>query len=177
LLFAASWTASELALWAPALRHRRPTARTNHAFLTTQWGASTPITRYQASNFPTQYVRHANYIGRIDANVSPADDARFRKVKGLANNAGYVSFASVNLPGYYLRHKNYALVLEPYDGSSGFAGDATFKEVAGLADTNAKSYQSYNFTDRYIRHNNSLLRIDPMATSLDRADATFNVTN
>ncbi|MDQ7909781.1 family 43 glycosylhydrolase [Phytohabitans sp. ZYX-F-186] len=36
--------------------------------------------------------------------------------------------------------------------------------------------QSYNFADRYIRHSNSPLRLDPIATATGRADATFRVT-
>ncbi|WP_341679352.1 glycoside hydrolase family 43 protein [Niveibacterium sp. SC-1] len=145
--------------------------------VTAQWGAATPITRFQSANFPDRYVRHSNYQIRIDPSVSPAADAQFRLVKGLANNSGYVSFASVNFPGYYLRHSNYGLVLAAYDGSPQFAADATFKQVAGLSDTTASSFQSYNFPDRYIRHNNYVLRIDPVSTQTDRSDATFKVTN
>lgn len=36
-------------------------------------------------------------------------------------------------------------------------------------------HQSYNFQDRYLRHYNYLLRIDPVTTTQERADATFRV--
>jgi hypothetical protein len=49
--------------------------------------------------------------------------------------------------------------------------------VAGLADSAAVSFQSVNFTDRYIRHSNYLLRLDPVSTATDRADATFRITS
>lgn len=146
--------------------------------LTAQWGGTTPVNRLQSTNFPDRYVRHANFVSvRIDANVSPLDDSKFRVVKGLANNAGYVSFASVNQPGYYLRHKNFVFELAPYDGSPQFAADATFKEVPGLADTTASSFQAYSQPNYYIRHYAYQLHLDLIANQTGRSDATFRVTN
>lgn len=146
--------------------------------VTAQWGATTPINRLQSSNFPDRYVRHADFTSvRIDANVSPLDDSKFRMVKGLANNAGYVSFASVNQPGYYLRHKNFVFELAPYDGSPQFAADATFKQMPGLADTTASSFQAYSQPNYYMRHYAYQLRLDTVSNQTDRSDATFRVTN
>ena len=146
--------------------------------LNAQWGGTTPINRIQSSNFPDRYVRHSGFTTvRIDQNVSPLDDSKFRVVKGLANNSGYVSFASVNFPGYYLRHRNYVFELAPYDGSPQFAADATFKEVPGLADTGAASFQAYSDSTRYIRHYAYVLRLDAITNQTARSDATFHVTN
>ncbi len=146
--------------------------------LTTQWGGSTPINRIQSSNFPDRYVRHANFTSvRIDANVSPEDDSKFRLVKGLADNAGYVSFASVNQPGYYLRHKNFGFELAPYDGSPQFAADATFAEVPGLADSTGSSFRAYSQPNYYIRHYAYQLRLDTIGDATARSDATFRVTD
>jgi hypothetical protein len=137
-----------------------------------------PVNRVQSYNFAGRYVRHINNDARIDPNVSPLADSQWRLVPGLANPAsGYVSFESVNVPGYYLRHYNYDFVLARNDGTSQFGADATFRRVAGLADGSAVSFQSYNFTTRYIRHSNYLLRIDPISTATDRADATFRITS
>nr|WP_246107549.1 AbfB domain-containing protein [Saccharothrix saharensis] len=61
------------------------------------------------------------------------------------------------------------------DGSPTFAADATFHRVAGLADSSWTSFRSHNFADRYIRHADYVLRIDPISTTADRADATFQV--
>jgi hypothetical protein len=141
-----------------------------------RWGNSAPVNRIQSYNFQDRYVRHSNMDVRIDPNVSPAQDAQFRVRPGLANSSGYVSFESVNYPGYYLRHYDYDLVLAPNDGSATFAGDATFRPVAGLANSSWTSYQSYNFPDRYLRHYSYLLRIDPVSTTQERADATFRLT-
>jgi hypothetical protein len=140
-----------------------------------RWGATLPVNRIQSYNFQDRYVRHADFDVRLDANVSPAQDAQFRLVPGLANGSGYVSFASVNYPGYYLRHYGYDLVLAPDDGTAVFAADATFRQVPGLAASSWTSFQSYNYPDRYLRHSNYLLRIDPITDAQGRGDATFRV--
>lgn len=137
---------------------------------------STPVNRLQSYNFQDRYVRHANFDVRIDPNVSPPQDAQFRLVPGLAAS-GTISFQSVNYPGYYLRHQGYDFVLAANDGSATFAADATFRRVAGLADSSWSSFQSHNVPDRYIRHYSYLLRLDPIATTADRNDATFRVTS
>jgi beta-xylosidase len=136
-----------------------------------------PVNRLQSYNFPDRYVRQADFDARIDPNPSPAGDAQWRIVPGLANAAGeYVSFESVDRPGHYLRHFNYDFTLARNEGTARFAADATFRRVAGLADSSAVSFQSFNFPDRYIRHFNYLLRLDPVSTATDRADATFRIT-
>ncbi|WBB99348.1 glycoside hydrolase family 43 protein [Solwaraspora sp. WMMA2080] len=141
-----------------------------------RWGATTPVNRIQSYNYPDRYVRHADFDVRIDANVSPAQDAQFRLVPGLTGGSGYVSIESVNYPGHYLRHYAYDFELAPDDGSAIFAADATFRRVAGLADAGWSSFQSYNFPDRYIRHYGYQLRLDPITAAQARADATFRVT-
>jgi GH43 family beta-xylosidase len=130
--------------------------------------------RLQSYNFPDRYIRHANFDVRIDPAVSPAQDAQFRIVRGLAG-AGTISIESVNYPGYYLRHSNYDFALAPNDGTALFAGDASFRQVAGLADATAVSFQSYNHPDRYLRHYDYALRLDTTTTTTARADATFRI--
>ncbi|PSL55868.1 glycosyl hydrolase family 43 [Saccharothrix carnea] len=140
-----------------------------------KWGTSTPVNRIQSYNFQDRYVRHADFDVRIDPNVSPAQDAQFRVMPGLAGT-GTVSFQSVNYPGYYLRHSNYDFVLAADDGSATFRADATFRQVAGLANSSWSSFQSYNHTDRYLRHYAYQLRLDPITDATGRADATFRLT-
>jgi hypothetical protein len=110
------------------------------------------VTRLPSYNFRDRYVRHVNNDARIDPAPSPATDGQWRIVPGLANAAsGYVSFESVNVPGHYLRHYNYDFSLARNEGTAAFA-------------------------DRYIRHSNYLLRLDPITDATGRADATFRVT-
>ncbi|MFD0201102.1 MULTISPECIES: glycoside hydrolase family 43 protein [Saccharothrix] len=140
-----------------------------------KWGTSAPVNRIQSYNFQDRYVRHADFDVRIDPNVSPAQDAQFRVMPGLAGT-GTVSFQSVNYPGYYLRHSNYDFVLAADDGTATFRADATFRQVAGLANSAWSSFQSYNFPDRYLRHYAYQLRLDPITDATGRADATFRLT-
>ncbi|WP_416904420.1 glycoside hydrolase family 43 protein [Micromonospora echinospora] len=141
-----------------------------------RWQPTPAGSRIQSYNFTDRYVRHVNYDVRIDPDVSPAQDAQFRVVPGLANSSGYVSFESVNFPGHFLRHSNYDFVLAANDNSATFRADATFRQVTGLASSSWVSFQSYNHPDRYIRHYNYLLRLDPITDAAGRADATFRVT-
>ena len=94
---------------------------------------------------------------------------------GLASSSA-VSFESVNFPGHFLRHVYYDFVLAPRESGGTFNADATFNRVPGLADSSWSSFTSYNLPTRYIRHYNSALRLDPVSTSTERADATFRVT-
>ncbi|MEV8100595.1 AbfB domain-containing protein, partial [Kitasatospora sp. NPDC085879] len=137
---------------------------------------NTPAQRHQSFNFQDRYVRHTNFDVRIDPNVNPLDDSRFRLRTGLAGS-GTVSFESVNFPGYFLRHSNFDFQLVYNDGSSQFAQDAAFRQVAGLADSTWSSFQSYNHPDHYIRHYAYELRLDPITTATARGDATFRVTS
>ncbi|MEQ9208904.1 MAG: AbfB domain-containing protein, partial [Pseudomonadales bacterium] len=42
------------------------------------------------------------------------------------NDGALVSFESAKYPGHYIRHSNYRLYLQPYDGTELFRKDATF---------------------------------------------------
>ncbi len=134
--------------------------------------------RLQSFNFPNRYFRHDNRQLKIDVHFDPPADAQWKIVPGLAEaGEGYVSFASVDYPGYYIRQYNYFLRLDPDDGSDDFKADATFKIVPGWKDSNWVSFQSYKYPDRYIRHRNFLLFIDRILTDLDRQDATWRITD
>ncbi|MDQ0171326.1 glycosyl hydrolase 53 family protein [Paenibacillus tundrae] len=135
-------------------------------------GAGREIKRIESYNFPGRFLRHANFQARIDQNVSPLDDSKFKIVPGLAGG-GTISFESTNFPGYYLKHSNYQLVLVESDGTTAFNRDASFMRVPGLADPALASYQSYNVPDRYVRHSNYQLRIDSINDTTSKADATF----
>ncbi|GAP49604.1 alpha-N-arabinofuranosidase [Streptomyces azureus] len=128
--------------------------------------------RFSSYNFPDRFIRHYDYRARIEANVTKLADSQFRVVPGLAGS-GTVSLESANLPGYYLRHKNFEVWLERNDGSAQFASDATFHRRAGLADSAGVSYESYNYPGRYVRHWEYLLNVQAVSTATDRADATF----
>jgi hypothetical protein len=79
-------------------------------------------------------------------------DATWIVQPGLANSS-CVSFQSANGSGDYIRHSNFQLYLEPNDGTSQFALDATFCPRAGNSGSNY-SFMSYNYSYKYIRHYN-----------------------
>lgn len=80
-----------------------------------------------------KYLRHKNAITFVERIVSVQDskDARFKKVRGLADPKG-VSFESYNYPGQYLRHKEGRLVLAKCPEEADKKA-ATFLIVKGLA--------------------------------------------
>jgi hypothetical protein len=174
-----SWTVMNQRAYTPPLNAKHGSiagiTTAEYNALVSRWGLPN-WTRLKSSNFPDRHVRHADYIGRIDAYpFDPYQDQLWRMVPGLADSAG-VSFESVNFPGRFLRHSNYEIRLDANDNTAVFRADATFYRVAGLADSAWSSFRSYNFPDRYLRHSNYVLRIDPISTATDRADATFRVT-
>jgi hypothetical protein len=62
-----------------------------------------------------------------------------------------VSFESANASGSYLRHSAFELYLNPNDGTTLFAADATFCPQPGNSGT-GYSLQSFNYPAKYIRH-------------------------
>ncbi|MDG6101742.1 family 43 glycosylhydrolase [Dactylosporangium aurantiacum] len=133
----------------------------------------TPV-RLQSYSVPGGFVRHYNYRGRVEANVSPLADAQFRIVTGLGGG-GTVSLESTNFPGYYLRHRNFEVWVERNDGSAGFKADASFFRRAGLASGTAVSFESQNYPGRYVRTSGGLLYVQAVSDAAGRADATFTL--
>ncbi|MDX3522688.1 glycoside hydrolase family 43 protein [Streptomyces scabiei] len=177
-LASGTWTALDQKLYTQPLNSKHcgihPITSAEYTNLLAKWGAPA-WNRLKSYNFPSRYVRHSNYVGRIDAYpFDPFTDSQWKLVPGLADSSG-VSFQSVSHPTRYLRHYNYDLRLDVNDGTSTFAADATFTRVAGLADSTWSSFRSYNNPTRYIRHYDYVLRIDPISTATERADATFRV--
>jgi len=101
-------------------------------------------------------------------------DATWIETAGLSNSS-CVSFESVNQPGYYLRHYDFVLHLQPNDDTSQFAQDATFCPVAGNSGTGT-SFQSANYPTRYLRHYNLTVYAASNGGS-DAFDATSMWTN
>jgi hypothetical protein len=103
----------------------------------------------------SDYLRHqffAGVLSPISSSSSTLDkeDATWIVRRGFAQNS-CLSLESKNYPGYYLRHFNFKLFLQPYDGSAQFAADSTFCPVPGM-NGQGVSLRSLNFPDKYIRH-------------------------
>jgi hypothetical protein len=107
----------------------------------------------------TFYIRHDDgdnrvVITQIAAGSSALDkaDATWTVRAGLADSA-CISLESANDPGRYLRHFEFELYLDPNDGSSQFAQDATFCPRPGNSGR-GYSFGSVNYPTKYIRHFN-----------------------
>ncbi|MCK6076764.1 AbfB domain-containing protein [Paenibacillus silvae] len=141
---------------------------------------ATSYSQFVSHNVPDRMIRHANYVARIDANVSPALDAQFRVVPGLASSSG-ISLESINYPGYFLkRNTSNKIVLEAFANTTAYKGDATFLISPGWADSSKVSLQSFSQPGYYIRHYDYVLQLDAInasSSSTVKSDATFGRTN
>ncbi|MCX5052221.1 alpha-L-arabinofuranosidase B [Streptomyces sp. NBC_00474] len=127
-------------------------------------GTTTPFTRgarlslkATTSCCTTDYLQHNAsddkvVIAPVSSGSSATDrgDATWIVRPGLANS-NCVSFESANASGKYLRHSGFQLYLNPNDGTTLFAADATFCPQPGNSGT-GYSLQSLNYPAKYIRH-------------------------
>ncbi|MFF9100963.1 family 43 glycosylhydrolase [Streptomyces rubrogriseus] len=133
----------------------------------------------ESVNFPGRFVRHADYLVRLDPVASASapltkDDATFTVVSGLASPTCY-SFQARN--GLFLRHRDWRVHLEANTGTSAFRQDATFCRADG-ATSDSISLVSLNHPDRRLRHRNFELWLDPYQPTADfRADSSFRLTD
>jgi Alpha-L-arabinofuranosidase B (ABFB) domain/Glycosyl hydrolases family 2, sugar binding domain/Glycosyl hydrolases family 2 len=185
------------------LRHQNGTARTDTdngtevtkqdaTFYVRQGLASATCVSFESRNFPGRYLRNANWQIRNDPNDNTATfaaDATFCPRSGW----GATSLESYNNPGAYIRHFNESVYLarsggpNPWDTASSFTQDTTWaatiplwRSGATLPTNQAVSFRvtTPGFTDRYLRHRDSLARTDVLSTTSDtisRQDATFIV--
>jgi GH43 family beta-xylosidase len=139
---------------------------------------STGVQSLESVSHPGRFVRHADYLGRIDPVTSGSaaqvkSDATFTVVSGLASPSCY-SFQAAN--GMFLRHRDYRVRLETNTGAAAFRGDATFCAVDGSV-AGSVSLVSFNYPDRRLRHRDYELWIDAYQdTALFRADSSFKLT-
>jgi hypothetical protein len=136
-------------------------------------------------NFPDRVVRHKNFLGELDPfeSISDRSDATFQPfIPGLAFENGFqgavpVSWESVKLQNFFLRHQDFKLKLQAYDSSEQFKLDATFFIVPALGDNSGRfnSFQACNFSTRYLRHRDFHLFIEEITNDGDRQDATFQI--
>ncbi|MEV6238608.1 AbfB domain-containing protein [Lentzea sp. NPDC051838] len=141
---------------------------------------------FESRNFPGQFLRHANSRIGIAANPAAAD-ATFCARDG----SGGTALESYNVRGSFIRHFNATVYLarsggpNPWDTPTSFAADTTWaigialwRSGADLPVDQSRSFRvtTPGFTDRYLRHQNSLARTDVVTSTSDgllKADSTF----
>jgi non-reducing end alpha-L-arabinofuranosidase len=103
------------------------------------------------------YLRNQSGTAAIAAITSASaaqdkGDATWIVRPGLADST-CVSFVSRDNPGAFLRHQNFHLYMQPFDGTALNRSDATFCSQAGNSGAGAGySFQSKNYPTKYIRH-------------------------
>jgi len=133
------------------------------------------LSRFRSMTYDTGYLRHLDAVARVDVDPSPIGDSQFWVFEGLADPAG-VSLRSINLPGYFLRHENNAIIFAPYDGTDEFAASATWYIREGLADPDWISFESYNQPGFFIGQRFGVMALvenNDALTDTMREDATF----
>jgi hypothetical protein len=154
--------------------------------------ASTSCLSFESRNFPGRYLRNASWLLRLDPNDGTtgfAGDATFCARAGW----GATALESYNNPGAFIRHYNESAYLarqggpNPWDTATSFTQDTTWaatiplwRSGADLTRNQAVSFRvtTPGFTDRYLRHRDSLARTDVITASSDtlsKGDATFIV--
>jgi hypothetical protein len=162
-----------------------PNQSTNESYGTgTDVSGTVPLTigssiGLQPVNYPGYLVRDQNFQADLDPTTSASSaldqaDSSFVVREGLASPTG-VSFEAINYPGYFLEDQSGQINLVKNDGSSGFAGYATFVPQTGLTGQNT-SFAVYADQTVYLRHQNFVLYAQSWDGSDQfRKDATFSV--
>jgi hypothetical protein len=132
--------------------------------------------QFRATNVPDHFIRHRNFLGELTRHDGPRNDFNFTIVG--RGGQGRVALRSMNFPDRFLRHRDFRIHLEGPAGGNDtlFTQDSTFVMVRGLADPgnpNTVSFRSVNFPDRYLRHRNFSLFLEPRDSPSLAPDATF----
>lgn len=114
------------------------------------------------SGYTDRYIAHDGTT--VDTQVVSSSSSTTLKQQaswtvrtGLANSACF-SFESVDTPGSYIRHYNFALLLNASDGTKQFYEDATFCPQSGLdGESTTNSIRSWSYPTRYFRHYENVL--------------------
>ncbi|GJF34841.1 hypothetical protein KNE206_75410 [Kitasatospora sp. NE20-6] len=129
----------------------------------------------QSVNFPTRHWQNQSGLLNLPVVGSSGTAAErqastFSVVAGLADGN---AFSFRDSAGNYLRHYGFRARFDPNDGTSTFAGDATFVARAGTTGGSVR-LESYNYPGRYLRHSSYQLRVDPAdGSDLFRSDSSF----
>ncbi|MEU3294361.1 ricin-type beta-trefoil lectin domain protein [Streptomyces longwoodensis] len=141
---------------------------------------------FQVGAATDRYLRHQGGAAVTSAISSDLDkqDATFTVRPGLANSACY-SFQSYNYPGDYLHQSGSRVEKAPNDGTSTFAGDATFCVAQGNTGSGG-SLLSWSQPGKFLRNSAGQVWISKEGGGINPAaqdnpsgylaDTTWNIT-
>lgn len=147
------------------------------SFVTRPGLANTGCYSFESVNYPGRFLANVSLQVQLAANDGSgafATEATFCMSAGLAGSG--VSLQPLALPGYYLRHRNYALWIDQLGSinPSSFNADASFN----IVDPGEVSLQPVGKPGYLVRQQNftgAISRISSGSASTDRLDADFNV--
>ncbi|KAH8649111.1 Arabinofuranosidase complexed with arabinose [Xylariales sp. PMI_506] len=118
-------------------------------------GSSISI-RVTTPGYDTRYIAHTGttvntQVVTTSSSTTLQEEASWIVHAGLGNSACF-SFESVDTPGSYIRHYNFALLLNANDGTKQFYEDATFCPQVALNDLGTNALRSWSYPTRYFRH-------------------------
>lgn len=110
--------------------------------------------------YTTRYIAHTGetvntQVVTSSSSTTLQNQASWTVTTGLGNSACF-SFESVDTPGSYIRHYDFALLLDASDGTKQFYEDATFCPQAAL-NGEGSSIRSWSYPTRYFRHYDNVL--------------------
>ncbi|KAJ5418890.1 uncharacterized protein N7487_002440 [Penicillium crustosum] len=118
--------------------------------------------RATTSGYTTRYVAHTGatintQVVSSSSTTALKQQASWTVRAGLANSACF-SFESVDTPGSFIRHADFALVLAANDGTKLLHEDATFCPQTGISGQGS-SIRSWSYPTRFFRHYENTLYI------------------
>ena len=136
---------------------------------------------FMSVNFPDWFIRHRNFLGELSRQYTsdPPGDFSFKLLSWPPLGPGEperVALESTNIPGgYRLRHKFFRIVLEKSTGPGDqlFLADSTFYLELNRFGFGGVSFRSVNYPDRYLRHRDFQLWVEPWNSPNLAADASF----
>lgn len=128
----------------------------------------------------SHFLRHFDSLASM-ANMSASSegllkaDATFHVVRGLADGNCF-SFESSNYPGHYLRHRDFRVRKDLYDGTDTYRKDATFCSKPALDKSDNISLESKNMPGYFMRHKNGEVWMEVIEDNdLAHQDASWHV--
>ncbi|KAJ5466549.1 alpha-L-arabinofuranosidase B [Penicillium diatomitis] len=134
--------------------------------------------RATTPSYTDRYIAHTGstvntQVVSSSSSTSLKQQATWKVRTGLANSECY-SFESVDSPGSFIRHYNFALLLNANDGTKIFGEDATFCTQPGL-NGQGDTLRSWSYPTRSFRHFNNVLYVASNGGVQDfDATASFN---
>ena len=139
---------------------------------------STVSLKATTSGYTTRYIAHDGtavntQVVSSSSSTTLKEQASWTVRTGLAYD-GCFSFESVDTPGSFIRHYNFALQLNANDGTKQFYEDASFCPQAAL-NGEGNSIRSWSYPTRYFRHyENVLYAASNGGVQVFDATASFN---